>query len=89
MVGITGTDGKTTTTNFLYHILTRAGRSTSMISTVNAIIGRNVQETGLHTTTPDAPDVQRYLAEMNRSNTEICLLETTSHGLAQHRVDCL
>lgn len=86
MVGLTGTDGKTTTTNFLYHILKAAGRPVGMISTVNAIIGERVLETGLHTTTPDAPDVQRYLAEMVDAGTEICLLETTSHGLAQHRV---
>ena len=85
-VGITGTDGKTTTTNFLYHILRAAGKKVSMINTVNAIIGDTVLETGLHTTTPDAPDVQRYLAQMVEAGTEICLLETTSHGLAQHRV---
>jgi UDP-N-acetylmuramoyl-L-alanyl-D-glutamate--2,6-diaminopimelate ligase len=85
-VGITGTDGKTTTTNFLYRILRAAGRKVSMISTVGAVIGNEVLETGLHTTTPDAPDVQRYLAQMVAAGTEICLLETTSHGLAQHRV---
>jgi UDP-N-acetylmuramoyl-L-alanyl-D-glutamate--2,6-diaminopimelate ligase len=86
MVGITGTDGKTTTTNFLYHILAAAGRNVSMISTVNAVIGSRAQDTGLHTTTPDAPDVQRLLAEMVTGGSDICLLETTSHGLAQHRV---
>lgn len=86
MVGITGTDGKTTTTNFLYHILKTAGQNVGMITTVNAIIGERVLDTGLHTTTPDAPDVQRFLAEMVRSGTDTCLLETTSHGLAQHRV---
>ncbi|MCB0166288.1 MAG: UDP-N-acetylmuramoyl-L-alanyl-D-glutamate--2,6-diaminopimelate ligase [Anaerolineae bacterium] len=85
-VGITGTDGKTTTTNFLYHILRAAGKKVSMINTVNAIIGDTVLDTGLHTTTPDAPDVQRYLAQMVEAGTEVCLLETTSHGLAQHRV---
>ena len=86
MVGITGTDGKTTTTNFLYQILKATRRNVGMISTVNAVIGETVLETGLHTTTPDAPDVQRYLAEMVKAGTEICLLETTSHGLAQRRV---
>ncbi|HMR63384.1 MAG TPA: UDP-N-acetylmuramoyl-L-alanyl-D-glutamate--2,6-diaminopimelate ligase [Anaerolineae bacterium] len=85
-VGLTGTDGKTTTTNFLYQILRAAGRKVSMISTVGAVIGDQVLETGLHTTTPDAPEVQRYLAQMVAAGTEICLLETTSHGLAQHRV---
>lgn len=86
MVGITGTDGKTTTTNFLYHMLQAAGRKVSMINTVNAVIGDTLLETGLHTTTPDAPDVQRFLSQMVKAGTEICLLETTSHGLAQHRV---
>ncbi len=86
MVGITGTDGKTTTTNFLYHMLKAGGQKVSMISTVNAVIGDDAQDTGLHTTTPDAPDVQRYLAQMVAAGTEVCLLEVTSHGLAQHRV---
>jgi UDP-N-acetylmuramoyl-L-alanyl-D-glutamate--2,6-diaminopimelate ligase len=85
MVGITGTDGKTTTTNLLYHIL-RASHKVSMISTVNAVIGNQVLDTGLHTTTPDAPDVQRYLAQMVAAGTDICLLEVTSHGTAHHRV---
>ena len=86
MVGITGTDGKTTTTNFLYQMLQSGQKKVSMINTVNAVIGDTVLETGLHTTTPDAPDVQQFLAEMVEAGTEICLLETTSHGLAHHRV---
>ena len=44
-------------------------------------------DTGLHTTTPDAPDVQKYLALMVEAGQTHCVLETTSHGLAQHRVD--
>jgi UDP-N-acetylmuramoyl-L-alanyl-D-glutamate--2,6-diaminopimelate ligase len=87
MVGITGTDGKTTTTNFLYAILQASGiKKVSMINTVNAVIGDNRLDTGLHTTTPDAPDLQNYLAQMVNAGTEVCLLEVTSHGLAQHRV---
>ena len=43
-------------------------------------------DTGLHTTTPDAFDVQRLLADMVGAGIEVCVLETTSHGLAQHRV---
>ncbi|RME49261.1 MAG: UDP-N-acetylmuramoyl-L-alanyl-D-glutamate--2,6-diaminopimelate ligase, partial [Caldilineae bacterium] len=86
LAGITGTDGKTTTTNLCYHILRRAGRKVGMVSTVNAVIGDEVLETGLHTTTPNALDVQRYLAQMADAGTEICLLEVTSHGLAHHRV---
>lgn len=87
MVGITGTDGKTTTTNFLYHMLQAdPTRKVGMINTVSAVIGDRFLETGLHTTTPDAPDVQRYLAQMVAAGTDICLLEVTSHGLAHHRV---
>ncbi len=86
MVGITGTDGKTTTTNFLYHLLRAANIPVGMINTVNAVIGPNLLETGLHTTTPDAPDVQQYLAQMVAAGVDTCLLEVTSHGLAHHRV---
>ena len=86
MIGITGTDGKTTTTNLLYHILRAGALKVNMINTVNAVIGSDILETGLHTTTPDAPDVQRYLAKMVEAQTDVCLLEVTSHGMAHHRV---
>ena len=86
VVGITGTDGKTTTVNLLYEILRTAGRQVGMISTVNALIGRASVDTGLHTTTPDAPDVQRLLADMVSAGVDTCVLEVTSHGLAQHRL---
>ena len=86
LVGITGTDGKTTTANLLFNILKAASRRVGLISTVHAVIGEQIYNTGLHTTTPDAPDVQRYLAQMRDADTEIAVLETTSHGLAQHRV---
>lgn len=87
VIGITGTDGKTTTSNLLYHILRTAGLQTGIISTVNAVIGDEVLDTGLHVTTPDAHDVQRYLARMVEAGLTHVVLETTSHGLAQHRVD--
>ena len=87
MIGITGTDGKTTTSNILYQILLAAGFKTGMISTVNAVIGDHVLDTGFHVTTPDAPDVQRYLARMLESGLTHVVLETTSHGWAQCRVD--
>ena len=86
VVGITGTDGKTTTCNLLHSILSAAGRRAGLVTTVNAVIGERILDTGLHTTTPDAPDVQGYLAEMVNAGMEIAVLETTSHGLEQHRV---
>jgi UDP-N-acetylmuramoyl-L-alanyl-D-glutamate--2,6-diaminopimelate ligase len=87
MIGVTGTDGKTTTSNLLYQILLAAGLKTGMISTVNALIGSEVLDTGFHVTTPDAPDVQRYLARMVEAGLTHVVLETTSHGWAQYRVD--
>ena len=86
MIGVTGTDGKTTTSNFLYHILKQAGIAVGMISTVNAVIGEKVLDTGFHVTTPEAMDVQRYLRMMVDAGITHAVLETTSHGLAQQRV---
>jgi UDP-N-acetylmuramoyl-L-alanyl-D-glutamate--2,6-diaminopimelate ligase len=86
LTGVTGTDGKTTTTNLLYAILHAAGHETGMISTVNARIGALNLDTGLHTTTPHPADVQRYLADMVASGATHAVLETTSEGLAQQRL---
>jgi len=87
VIGITGTDGKTTTCNLLYRILLAANFKAGLISTVNAVIGDEVLDTGYHVTTPDAPDVQRYLARMVAEGFTHVVLETTSHGWAQYRVD--
>ena len=87
VIGVTGTDGKTTTCNLIYQILRSAGLKTGLISTVNAIIGEEVLDTGFHVTTPDAPDVQNYLARMVEEGLSHTVLETTSHGWAQYRVD--
>lgn len=86
MIGVTGTDGKTTTTNLVYSILRAAQVPVGMISTVEARIGDQILDTGLHVTTPEAMDVQSYLAEMVRAGLTHCVLEATSHGLAQRRV---
>ncbi len=87
VIGVTGTDGKTTTSTLLHSILTHAGHHTGLITTVSAIIGDTALDTGLHTTTPKADDVQRILAQMRDAGATHCVLEVTSHGLAQHRVD--
>jgi len=86
LIGVTGTDGKTTTVNLVYAILRAAGLNAGMVSTVNACIGEEEIDTGLHTTTPDPPDVQAYLARMVEAGATHAVLEVTSHGLAQHRV---
>lgn len=86
MIGVTGTDGKTTTVNLLYHILRAAGLKVGMITTVNAVIGDRTLDTGLHVTTPDALDTQKYLAQMVNVGMTHCILEATSHGIAQRRI---
>ena len=86
VIGVTGTDGKTTTSTLLYEILCAAGHKTGMISTIKAVIGDYEEPTGLHVSTPEAPEVQRYLHQMAEAGVTHCVLETTSHGLAQHRV---
>lgn len=87
MIGVTGTDGKTTTTNLIYQILLAAGIKAGMISTVNAVIGERILDTGFHVTTPDAPDLQRYLSMMVEAGLTHAVIETTSHGWEQYRTD--
>lgn len=86
VIGVTGTDGKTTTSNLIYHILRAAGVKTGMVTTVNALIGDDVFDTGFHVTTPEAADVQNYLSRMVDAGLTHVILEATSHGLAQRRV---
>ena len=85
MIGVTGTDGKTSTSSMIHHILTQSGVKAGMISTVNALIGNQEIDTGFHVTTPDSPEIQAILAEMVQAGMTHCVLESTSHGLAQGR----
>ncbi len=86
VIGVTGTDGKTTTTTLIYEILKKAGLKVSMISSVHAVIGGKSYDTGFHVTTPNAYYVQKYLYDARMKGDTHMVLEVTSHGLAQHRV---
>jgi UDP-N-acetylmuramoyl-L-alanyl-D-glutamate--2,6-diaminopimelate ligase len=86
VIGVTGTDGKTTTVELIRSILAAGGHKTGIISTVEALIGDEHCATGFHVTTPDALQVQGYLRQMVDAGTAYAVLEATSHGLAQHRV---
>jgi UDP-N-acetylmuramoyl-L-alanyl-D-glutamate--2,6-diaminopimelate ligase len=86
MIGVTGTNGKTSTVDLIRGILRAAGCQTGMLSTLKAIIGDYQEPLELHVSTPEAPVVQRYLRQMVDAGMTHCVLETTSIGLAQHRV---
>ena len=85
VIGVSGTDGKTTTVNMLYKILKDAGKKVSMISTINAEIAGKTFDTGFHVTSPDRADVQKFLRQAVKTGDEFMILEVTSHGLAQFR----
>ncbi|MBI2011838.1 UDP-N-acetylmuramoyl-L-alanyl-D-glutamate--2,6-diaminopimelate ligase [Candidatus Daviesbacteria bacterium] len=85
VIGVTGTDGKTTTSNMIYQILKMDGKKVSLISTINAIIGNKKYETGFHTTSPSSFAVQKFLKEGVEMRSEYMVLEVTSHALDQYR----
>ena len=83
-VGITGTNGKTTTTYLLEGIFRAAGRTPGIIGTTGIRI--DGAAVGYDRTTPEAPDLQRLLAEMRELGVGGVAMEVSSHGLEQHRV---
>jgi UDP-N-acetylmuramoyl-L-alanyl-D-glutamate--2,6-diaminopimelate ligase len=86
IVGITGTDGKTTTAFLATAVLEAAGISAGLITTAAAKIGQVRMANPEHVTTPEAPQLQRMLRAMATSGNTAAIVETTSHGLALHRV---
>ena len=84
MVGVTGTNGKTTTTNIIRLILRKAGHKVGLIGTINIMI--EDEETVSHNTTPDVVDLQKTLYAMVCAGCDYCVMEVSSHALALKRV---
>lgn len=86
VIGVTGTDGKTTTVHLIYEILRAAGKKVSLISSIGAKIGGQDYELPFHVTTPNSCQLQRFLRLAVDRGEEYMVLEVTSHGLDQNRV---
>ena len=86
VIGVTGTDGKTTTAAMAVATLEGAGIRTGLVSTADQKIGGQRAGTPAHVTTPEAPELQRALRAMSQAGDAAAVIETTSHGLALERV---
>lgn len=87
VVGVTGTDGKTTTSYLIDAVLQAAGFQTGLLGTVDFKVGARWSSNTTRLTTPPAPDVQQLLAEMVSAGVDYAILESTSHGLELRRLD--
>jgi UDP-N-acetylmuramoyl-L-alanyl-D-glutamate--2,6-diaminopimelate ligase len=85
VIGVTGTNGKTTVTHMIEHILSTAGRTVGLVGTIHTRIGDDVIP-ALHTT-PEATDFQRLLRDMVDRGADVVAVEVSSHALVLHRVD--
>ncbi len=86
-IGITGTDGKTTTSYIVDHLFRSLGAATGLIGTVAIRIGEREELHSSRQTTPESSDIQRYLRQMADSGVDWAILEATSHGLAMFRLN--
>lgn len=86
VIGVTGTDGKTTTVHMIYEVLIKAGYKASYISSLHGAIGSKIYKTGFHVTTPSAWQIQRLLRQAVSANHDFFVVEATSHGLDQNRL---
>ncbi|MBI2032038.1 MAG: UDP-N-acetylmuramoyl-L-alanyl-D-glutamate--2,6-diaminopimelate ligase [Candidatus Levybacteria bacterium] len=86
VIGVTGTDGKTTTANLIYHILKTAGKNVSLISSVGAIVNNKGYDLENHVTTPSSFILQKFLRRAVSQKSEYFVIEVTSHSIDQHRI---
>jgi UDP-N-acetylmuramoyl-L-alanyl-D-glutamate--2,6-diaminopimelate ligase len=89
VIGVTGTDGKTTTTYLTSALLESAGHVTGLMGTVQYKVGREWRDNKSRQTTPEALEVQELLAEMRDAGVSHAVIESSSHGLELHKLnDC-
>ena len=86
IIGVTGTNGKTTTSLIIHKMLTEAGYKTGLLSTVAYGVGDSIVPQVKHMTTVEAGTLQKRLRDFKRQGAEWVVIETSSHSLAQHRV---
>ena len=87
LIGITGTNGKTTIASLLYQLFKKAGFKVGLLSTVKILVD-DIEYKATHTT-PDSITINRYLAEMSEVGVEYCFMEVSSHGIHQKRTEAL
>jgi len=87
LVGVTGTNGKTTVTSLLYQLFKKAGYKVGLLSTVKIMVDETEYK-ATHTT-PDSLTINKYLSEMNAEGVEFCFMEVSSHGIHQYRTEGL
>lgn len=87
LIGITGTNGKTTITSLLYQLFKKAGFKAGLLSTVKILVD-DIEYKATHTT-PDSLTINKYLKEMNEAGVEYCFMEVSSHGIHQKRTEGL
>jgi UDP-N-acetylmuramoyl-L-alanyl-D-glutamate--2,6-diaminopimelate ligase len=83
LVGVTGTNGKTTVASLLYQLFKKAGFKVGLLSTVKIMVD-TIEHKATHTT-PDSLTINKYLNEMNAAGVEFCFMEVSSHGIHQFR----
>src|SRR5690554_1734379 len=87
LVGVTGTNGKTTIASLLYQLFKKAGFKVGLLSTVKIMVDNKTYET--KHTTPDSLTINKYLKEMNDEGVAYCFMEVSSHGVHQNRTEGL
>lgn len=87
LVGVTGTNGKTTIASLLFQLFKKAGYKVGLLSTVKIVIDNKTYK-ATHTT-PDSLTINRYLKDMNDAGVEFCFMEVSSHGIHQNRIEGL